>query len=64
MNQELPLSTYCSMIKDGFDDILVIIHIDGRWLRSDTAGKEHRIVIVGLLQATRMDFRVDLVFCW
>ena len=62
MNQELPLPAYRSMIKDGFDNILVIVRVDRRWLRSDTARKEGRIIIMGVLQTTRMDFRVDLVF--
>jgi hypothetical protein len=49
------------MIKDCVDEILIVFYVDWGWLRSDGAGEERRIVIVGCFQATGMDFRVDLL---
>src|SRR5438045_7354235 len=53
---------YSPVIKDRFNDVLIVFRIDGGRLRWNSSREEDRIVFMGLFEATGMDFRVDLIF--
>ena len=62
MDQKFSFSTYSSMVKNGFDNVLAVFCIKGGWLWKNSSGEEDGIVVMGLFKATGVDFGVDLIF--
>src|SRR5437667_2891042 len=62
VDQELTRSPYFAMIKDGFDRILFVVDINGRWIQRNSAGEQLRVIVMSEFQASSVDLGVNPKF--
>ena len=64
MHQKLTGSSDLAMIEDGLNRILFVVSVDGGWIWWDSPREQFWIIVISKLEASGVNFGVDVVLRW